>query len=91
MAEPEQRGDRLSAIPTGATVQLGGRQSHHHRAVLLDVGIEDTKPRTTEHLKAAAVAALNGKEEGRRSDLESAGQIAGWRQAVIGAGDQASL
>jgi hypothetical protein len=53
------------------------------------MGIEDTKPRTTEHLKAAAVAALNGKTEAAQRELESAGQIArDGAKAVIGSGDR---
>ncbi|MFP7326885.1 phage virion morphogenesis protein [Serratia marcescens] len=74
---------------TGATVQLGGQTVTLPPRPFLDMGIEDTKPRTTEHLKAAAVAALNGKTEAVQRELESAGQIArDGAKAVIGAGDR---
>lgn len=55
----------------------------------LEMGIEDSKPRTTPHLKASAVAALGGKQEAALRELESAGQIArDASKAVIGAGDR---
>jgi hypothetical protein len=53
------------------------------------MGIEDSKPRTTAHLKAAATAALEGQTEAAVRELESAGQIArDAAKAVIGAGDR---
>ncbi|HGM4958876.1 TPA: hypothetical protein ACKPZ6_002416 [Serratia liquefaciens] len=73
----------------GATVQLGGQTVTLPPRPFLDMGIEDTKPQTTEHLKAAAVAALNGKSDAAMRELESAGQIASnGAKAVIGAGDR---
>lgn len=74
---------------TGATIQLGGKIVTLPPRPFLDMGIEDTKPRTTEHLKAAAVAALNGKSDAAMRELERAGQIASnGAKAVIGAGDR---
>lgn len=55
----------------------------------LDIGIEDTRERTTEHLKAAAQYALEGKVEGAERELEKAGIIASdGAKAVISTGDR---
>ncbi|WP_158780602.1 hypothetical protein [Pantoea sp. BAV 3049] len=74
---------------TGATVQIDGATVTLPPRPFLDIGIEDTKPRTTAHLKAAAVAALEGDADGALMGLESAGQIArDGAKAVIGSGDR---
>ncbi|MWJ62630.1 hypothetical protein [Escherichia coli] len=72
---------------TGATVEIDGETVTLPPRPFLDMGIEDSKPRTTEHLKAAATAALEGNTEAAMRELESAGQIArDAAKAVIGAG-----
>lgn len=74
---------------TGATVEIDGETVTLPPRPFLDMGIEDSKPRTTEHLKAAATAALEGNTEAAMRELESAGQIArDAAKAVIGAGDR---
>lgn len=74
---------------TGATVEIDGHVVTLPPRPFLDMGIEDTKPRTTEHLKAAAELALEGKPEASLLELEKAGQIArDGAKAVIGAGDR---
>ncbi|MDU1195635.1 hypothetical protein [Kluyvera ascorbata] len=74
---------------TGATVEIDGTTVTLHPRPFLDMGIEDSKPRTTEHLKAAASLALDGKAEAAERELEKAGQIArDASKAVIGAGDR---
>ncbi|MCC8384964.1 hypothetical protein GPY51_21425 [Photorhabdus laumondii subsp. laumondii] len=61
---------------TGATVELGGKTTTLHPRPFLDIGIEDTKDRTTLCLKAAAERALEGKQDAAIRELERAGQIA---------------
>ena len=74
---------------TGATVEIDGETVTLPPRPFLDMGIEDSKPRTTAHLKAAAVAALEGKPDIAMLELESAGQIArDAAKAVIGDGDR---
>jgi hypothetical protein len=74
---------------TGGTVEIDGVTVTLPPRPFLDMGIEDTKPRTTAHLKAAAVAALDGKKDAALRELESAGQIArDGAKNVIGAGDR---
>ncbi|MDU5474017.1 MULTISPECIES: hypothetical protein [unclassified Pantoea] len=74
---------------TGATVEIDGETITLPPRPFLDMGIEDTKPRTTAHLEAAARAALGGNIEGALLELESAGQIArDGAKAVIGSGDR---
>jgi len=74
---------------TGATVEIDGETVTLPPRPFLEMGIEDSKPRTTEHLKTAAVAALGGKPEAALRELESAGQIArDAAKGVIGAGDR---
>ncbi|MGS2677722.1 hypothetical protein [Citrobacter freundii] len=74
---------------TGATVEIDGETVTLPPRPFLDMGIEDSKLRTTEHLKAAATAALEGNTEAAMRELESAGQIArDAAKAVIGAGDR---
>lgn len=74
---------------TGATVEIDGETVTLPPRPFLDMGIEDSKPRTTAHLKAAATAALEGHTEAAMRELESAGQIArDAAKAVIGAGDR---
>ena len=54
----------------------------------LDIGIENTRERTTAHLKAAAQYALEGKAESAERELERAGIIASdGAKAVIESGD----
>ncbi|MEK0247814.1 hypothetical protein QFI66_006745 [Raoultella sp. BAC10a-01-01] len=74
---------------TGATVEIDGETVTLPPRPFLDMGIEDSKPRTTAHLKAAAVAALEGKPDIAMLELESAGQIArDAAKAAIGDGDR---
>ncbi|EPS5421699.1 TPA: hypothetical protein R4126_000173 [Klebsiella michiganensis] len=74
---------------TGATVEIDGETVTLPPRPFLDMGIEDSQPRTTAHLKAAAVAALEGKPDIAMLELESAGQIArDAAKAVIGDGDR---
>ena len=74
---------------TGATVEIDGETVTLPPRPFLDMGIEDSKPRTTAHLKAAATDALEGQTEAAMRELESAGQIArDAAKAVIGAGDR---
>lgn len=74
---------------TGATVEIDGQTVTLPPRPFLEMGIEDSKPRTTAHLKAAATAALEGKADAALLELESAGQIArDAAKAVIGAGDR---
>jgi len=74
---------------TGATVQLGGTTVTLPPRPFLDMGIENTKSRTIEYLKAAATAALEGNSESAMRGLERAGIIASdGAKAVISAGDQ---
>jgi hypothetical protein len=47
---------------TGATVEIDGTTVTLPPRPFLDMGIEDSKPRTTAHLKAAATAALEGQQ-----------------------------
>lgn len=74
---------------TGATIELDGTTITLPPRPFLEMGIEDSKPRTTAHLKAAAEAALDGKPEAASRELESAGQIArDAAKAVIESGDR---
>jgi len=74
---------------TGATVEIDGATVTLPPRPFLDMGIEDSKPRTTAHLKAAATAVLEGKTETALQALDSAGQIARDASiAVIGSGDR---
>lgn len=74
---------------TGATVEIDGVTVTLPPRPFLDMGIEDSKPRTIEHLKAAATAALEGNTSAALLQLESAGQIArDASKAVIGSGDR---
>lgn len=74
---------------TGATVEIDGQTVTLPPRPFLEMGIEDSKPRTTSHLKAAATAALEGKTDAALLELESAGQIArDAAKAVIGDGDR---
>lgn len=74
---------------TGATVEIDGQTVTLPPRPFLEMGIEDSKPRTTVHLKAAATAALEGKTDVALLELESAGQIASdAAKAVIESGDR---
>ncbi|MCK0554466.1 hypothetical protein KFO32_15560 [Pantoea ananatis] len=74
---------------TGATVEIDGHTVTLPPRPFLDMGIEDTKPRTTAHLKAAAILTLEGNADSALLELESAGQIArDGAKAVIGSGDR---
>ncbi|NHB89735.1 hypothetical protein [Photorhabdus tasmaniensis] len=61
---------------TGGEVKLGGRTVTLPPRPFLELGIEDTKDRTTLHLKASAELALEGKQDAAIRELEKAGQIA---------------
>ncbi|BDH45754.1 hypothetical protein TUM12370_17980 [Salmonella enterica subsp. enterica serovar Choleraesuis] len=74
---------------TGATVEIDGETVTLPPRPFLDMGIEDTRPQTTECLKAAATLALDGNADAALRELEKAGQIArDGAKAVIGAGDR---
>ena len=74
---------------TGATVEIDGEVVTLPPRPFLDMGIEDSRTRTTACLKAAAEAALDGKQDAAVSQLEKAGQIArDASKAVIGSGDR---
>lgn len=74
---------------TGATIQIGGTTVTLPPRPFLEMGIDNTKPRTTAHLKAAAIAALEGNSDAAVRELESAGQIArDGAKSVISSGDQ---
>lgn len=74
---------------TGATIQLDGVTVTLPPRPFLDMGIENTKPRTIEYLKAAATAALEGNSDSAMRELERAGIVASdGAKAVISAGDQ---
>ncbi|WP_426578567.1 hypothetical protein ACP179_20370 [Xenorhabdus stockiae] len=61
---------------TGGTVRLGGKTVTLPPRPFLELGIEDTKPITTEHLKAAAEYGIAGKFEAAHRELKQAGQVA---------------
>jgi hypothetical protein len=74
---------------TGGTVEIDGEVVTLPPRPFLDMGIEDSKPRTMDHLKAAAIATLDGQSSSAVRELESAGQIArDASKAVIGSGDR---
>lgn len=74
---------------TGATVEIDGQTVTLPPRPFLEMGIEDSKPQTTDLLRKAANAALEGKTDAALQELESAGQIArDAAKAVIGAGDR---
>lgn len=74
---------------TGATIEIDGAVVTLPPRPFLDMGIEDTKPRTMAHLKAAALSAMDGNSKAAMRELESAGQIArDGAKAVIGSGDR---
>lgn len=74
---------------TGATVEIEGETVTLPPRPFLDMGIEDSRDKTTERLKLAAQAALEGKVDVAEQHLEAAGQIASSAsKAVIGAGDR---
>ncbi|HKS34803.1 MAG TPA: hypothetical protein VJS14_13850 [Enterobacteriaceae bacterium] len=74
---------------TGATVEIDGAVVTLPPRPFLDIGIEDTRDRTTAHLKAAAELALEGNAAGAERELERAGIIASdGAKAVISTGDR---
>lgn len=74
---------------TGGTVEIDGETVTLPPRPFLDMGIEDSKPRTTAYLKTAATAALEGNAAAATRELEKAGQIArDASKAVIEAGDR---
>lgn len=74
---------------TGATVEIDGETVTLPPRPFLDMGIEDSRDKTTERLKLAAQAALEGKAGVAEQHLEAAGQIArDAAKAVIGDGDR---
>lgn len=74
---------------TGATVSIGGVEVTLPPRPFLDMGIEDTRDVSTEHLKAAAVFALDGDFGAAEKQLESAGIVASdGAKKVIGDGDR---
>lgn len=74
---------------TGATVEIDGETVTLPPRPFLDMGIEDSRDKTTERLKLAAQAALEGKAGVAEQHLEAAGQIArDASKAVIEAGDR---
>jgi hypothetical protein len=76
---------------TGATVEIDGETVTLPPRPFLDMGIEDSRDKTTARLKLAAQAALEGKAGVAEQHLEAAGQIArDAAKAVIGDGDRLS-
>lgn len=74
---------------TGAEVSFFGQPVTLPPRPFLDMGIEDSLPVTTEHLKSAAKLALESDFSGAEKQLESAGMAASMAaQAVIGNGDR---
>lgn len=74
---------------TGATVSIDGQAVTLPPRPFLDMGIEDSQPVTTEHLKSAAKMALEGDFSAAEKQLESAGMVASIAaQKVIGDGDR---
>lgn len=74
---------------TGATVQIDGNTVTLPPRPFLDMGIEDSRDKTTARLKLAAQAALEGDTNLSEQHLEAAGLIAQVAaQAVIGSGDR---
>ncbi|WP_101861751.1 hypothetical protein [Klebsiella quasipneumoniae] len=73
---------------TGATVEIDGDTVTLPPRPFLDMGIEDSRDKTTARLKLAAQAALEGNAGLAEQHLEAAGQIArDASKAVIGDGD----
>ncbi|EMN0438493.1 hypothetical protein R7W32_004833 [Klebsiella pneumoniae] len=74
---------------TGATVEIDGDTVTLPPRPFLDMGIEDSRDKTTARLKLAAQAALEGNAGLAEQHLEAAGQIArDASKAVIGDGDR---
>ncbi|CDG86390.1 hypothetical protein [Xenorhabdus bovienii] len=74
---------------TGGTVRIGGKTVTLPPRPFLEMGIEDTKPITTEHLKAAADYAIEGKFDAAQRELEKAGMVAmNGAKKVISEGDR---
>ena len=74
---------------TGATISIDGTTVTLVPRPFLDMGIENTKTRTVEYLKAAALAAIEGNAETAMRELDRAGQIArDGAKSVISDGDQ---
>ncbi|WP_343297348.1 hypothetical protein AAG122_18890 [Raoultella planticola] len=74
---------------TGATVEIDGETVTLPPRPFLDMGIEDSRDKTTARLKLAAQAALEGNSGVAEQHLEAAGQIArDAAKAVIGDGDR---
>ncbi|HFI5643695.1 TPA: hypothetical protein ACGQVP_005526 [Raoultella planticola] len=74
---------------TGATVEIDGETVTLPPRPFLDMGIEDSRDKTTARLKLAAQAALEGNAKQAEQHLEAAGQIArDAAKAVIGDGDR---
>ncbi|EIW9306274.1 hypothetical protein AA613_25525 [Klebsiella pneumoniae] len=74
---------------TGATVEIDGDIVTLPPRPFLDMGIEDSRDKTTARLKLAAQAALEGNAGLAEQHLEAAGQIArDASKAVIGDGDR---
>lgn len=74
---------------TGATVEIDGETVTLPPRPFLDMGIEDSRDKTTARLKLAAQAALDGNVALAEQHLEAAGQIArDAAKAVIGDGDR---
>ncbi|HBY1761557.1 TPA: hypothetical protein MIQ92_19210 [Klebsiella pneumoniae] len=74
---------------TGATVEIDGDIVTLPPRPFLDMGIEDSRDKTTARLKLAAQAALESNAGLAEQHLEAAGQIArDASKAVIGDGDR---
>lgn len=74
---------------TGATVEIDGETVTLPPRPFLDMGIEDSRDKTTERLKLAAQSALEGNAAMAEQHLEAAGQIArDAAKAVIGDGER---
>ncbi|MHB9327429.1 hypothetical protein ACP3S7_07765 [Phytobacter ursingii] len=74
---------------TGATVEIDGETVTLPPRPFLEMGIEDSRDKTTAQLRLAAVEALSGNAVMAGKHLESAGQIASdAARTVIEAGDR---
>ncbi|QHM71281.1 hypothetical protein [Mixta intestinalis] len=97
---PAERSERTDGAPlnnaelgylhsTGGTVEIDGQTVTLPPRPFLDMGIEDTRATTTEHLRAAAELTLDGKTDAALQELERAGMVASnAAKQVIGSGDR---
>jgi hypothetical protein len=73
---------------TGATVEIDGETVTLPPRPFLDMGIEDSRDKTTERLKLAAQAALEGNADVARCILKPQDRLPAMRQRRLLAGDR---